>query len=155
MDRAGIGSARGAAADGSARSGAGRGRGSGPERRRPVAVAPASFARPVASSGVALVGRSGVVDDEQLAGIERIVPGNGLASRGGAGLFVHLPAKLVERGASPHFSPGVCRQPVEQLMVATAGLDVLHRLLWARDHAHQLVQATFWFIFALAAINIL
>ena len=57
--------------------------------------------------------------------------------------------------ASPHFSPGVCRQPVEQLVVATAGLDVLHRVLWARDHAHQLVQATFWFIFALAAINIL
>ena len=57
--------------------------------------------------------------------------------------------------ASPHFSPGVCRQPVEQLVVATAGLDVLHRVLWARDHAHQLVQATFWFISALAAINIL
>ena len=56
---------------------------------------------------------------------------------------------------SPHFSPGVCRQPVEQLVVATAGLDVLHRVLWARDHAHQLVQATFWFISALAAINIL
>ena len=59
------------------------------------------------------------------------------------------------RKASPHFSPGVCRQPVEQLVVATAGLDVLHRVLWARDHAHQLVQATFWFISALAAINIL